>query len=518
MSEPAQIRDPPAAVGPDREPARSQEPPSGETSSWRFPAAAGGLGAEDALRLQQTAGNRAVRRLARERQLQRQEAPRTADPPTLDQRYRAALAKAREDGFWQDAAELLNGFNTVDIRARVAELTRDEVGYLHAGALDNPRVGPESNVAALTTPRAAVASVDEPRSTQLPAPPRPAPSEAPPQKGKGPKPVADMSAFERLSRAIDYAREARDGKMDEQLKALKSPQSIFAMVVFAGLFIGAQVTPVGWIADALALAGLTLAVIFIGATVFHVAADLGTFASATYATTEAELQDAGEALADAVAIGGITLVTAIFTHAAGKIPPGSRPFTPPPIEGFQDAITADGQLVRVPVEAVEDAPAVRTQGGGAPPKEGAAVPKGEAEVPKAGQNTSPAPVQKKIPAQVPGEPPAPFEIEMAEESSGTYIWSRQTPAGKVLINGTVEVSGATAKVRGVHTGMEDIAGKSLAELQNKVGIKELLRAEADFARYIAGKYGVKQVEIYPGTRTTPGFEGKTPRPRFYTVE
>ncbi len=95
--------------------------------------------------------------------------------PTLDDLYNSALLSARQTGNWQDAAEKLNGFNLVDIHTRLAQLTHDEVGYLHQGALDNRRVGPDSNVAQLTkpgTPRASeeprmVATVpDLPRATQ----------------------------------------------------------------------------------------------------------------------------------------------------------------------------------------------------------------------------------------------------------------------------------------------------------------------------------------------------------------
>jgi hypothetical protein len=57
-----------------------------------------------------------------------------------------------QTGNWQDAAEKLNGFNREDIGSLLAKLTLEEVGFIHQGAVDNPRVGPDSNVAKMTAP------------------------------------------------------------------------------------------------------------------------------------------------------------------------------------------------------------------------------------------------------------------------------------------------------------------------------------------------------------------------------
>ncbi|UUZ68711.1 DUF4157 domain-containing protein [Polaromonas sp. P2-4] len=76
------------------------------------------------------------------------------DVPTLDRLYNTAVQAARQTGNWQDAAEKLNGFNREDIQNRLAQLSLDEIAYLHLGALDNPRVGLDSQVAQLTKPGA----------------------------------------------------------------------------------------------------------------------------------------------------------------------------------------------------------------------------------------------------------------------------------------------------------------------------------------------------------------------------
>ena len=50
----------------------------------------------------------------------------------------------------------------------------------------------------------------------------------------------------------------------------------------------------------------------------------------------------------------------LLTHAGRAVPPGRAPFRAPPTEGFFDALTADGEIVRVPEETQKSAPADRT--------------------------------------------------------------------------------------------------------------------------------------------------------------
>jgi Domain of unknown function (DUF4157) len=92
-------------------------------------------------------------------------APSVADP---SQQYQDALQLAHQTGDWRNAAELLNAFNHEDIQLRLAQLTVDEIGYLHQGALDNLRVGPQSQVALLTEPGTPPASTALPLATQVP--------------------------------------------------------------------------------------------------------------------------------------------------------------------------------------------------------------------------------------------------------------------------------------------------------------------------------------------------------------
>jgi Domain of unknown function (DUF4157) len=94
--------------------------------------------------IQQSGGRPLGSHLARLAQVKSAMVQRDAD--TLDQDYNTAL----QSGNWQDAAEKLNGFNKQDIQSRLSQLTPDQVAKLHQGALNNPRVGPDSQVAQLT--------------------------------------------------------------------------------------------------------------------------------------------------------------------------------------------------------------------------------------------------------------------------------------------------------------------------------------------------------------------------------
>jgi hypothetical protein len=110
-------------------------------------------------------------------------APQSSVPAqSLDERYEAALQDSRRSGNWQTTAELLNGFNRVDIETRLARLSPAEIGYLHNGAVTNSLVGPDSQVAQMTVPGAPQASTPEPAVTPAaPATTPAAPTPGPPQ-------------------------------------------------------------------------------------------------------------------------------------------------------------------------------------------------------------------------------------------------------------------------------------------------------------------------------------------------
>lgn len=287
-------------------------------------------------RLQAAAGNRAVARLV-------QRDPDLAAPaPTLDQEYRQALAEALRTGDFQLAAEKLNGFNYTDIQDRLAQLSDEQVGYLHLGAVGNPRVGPQSQVAQLTAPGAARASTAPPAATQVAAP---LPSTAP-QAAAG-KAVVDMTTTEKLVEAFHRANIS--AAVREKLLSMMTPEALVGAVIgFAVAFVAAQFTPVGWAAD-LAL-GLTA--IFIGNALFQAIGHLVNFADARNATTPEQLDWAGQEFARAVAEIEVDALIMLVTHTAGGgAPRGGVPYEGPPPTGLVLA-TSDGVLVPVVAETI----------------------------------------------------------------------------------------------------------------------------------------------------------------------
>jgi hypothetical protein len=94
-------------------------------------------------------------------------APASTMPPQvtplteLDKAYISAVKKPD----WPAAAETLNAFNTEDIQKRIVQLNASQLASLHQGALDNPRVGPQSQIAKLTEPARPAASAAGPSQT-----------------------------------------------------------------------------------------------------------------------------------------------------------------------------------------------------------------------------------------------------------------------------------------------------------------------------------------------------------------
>lgn len=81
----------------------------------------------------------------------------------------ALLTAARQTGDWQQVAEELNGLSHQEMQFRLADLSHVEVGYLHLGAIDNPRLGAESAIALETAPgrpRVSTAEPGEPQKRQ----------------------------------------------------------------------------------------------------------------------------------------------------------------------------------------------------------------------------------------------------------------------------------------------------------------------------------------------------------------
>ena len=256
------------------------------------------------LQLQSTAGNEAVGQLVRG--AERQAA------------FNAALAN--QD--WPTAAGALAGMSPDDQRAALAALNDDARAHLQAAAAPAP----------------------------LPAVPD----------------VAAMGDTDKLLKAWEYAQEHLAPDVRAQVAGLFTPESIAMMAAFGVAYIAAQLTPAGWVADGVALATLTISAIFVGRVVFDVTRDLGSyFVTALHATTDQELHTAGAALSHAIAEGGVALFVALLGKAIGGGKGGGRPYEGPPPEGYVEALTTDGVLVRMPAQAVAEMPPSALQGAAA---------------------------------------------------------------------------------------------------------------------------------------------------------
>jgi hypothetical protein len=285
--------------------------------------------------------------LARRRAQIEAELPKGAvyalDPGRLDREYRAALAGARKTGDWRQAAEILNGFDHIEIQTRLAGLSDTEVGLLHMGALGNLKVGPDAQVARLTKP-------GTPRASTVP-PEQVAAGKPAGVPGQGSDRLTDeavraMSRTDRLVKAYEFAK-IGEAAAKEIAGLVSAKALVLALFTFAATYLALQLTPVGWAANI----GIAITAAFVGPVLFRAIKDLVMFVNAANATTVAELEEAGRYLADA--IGGVTVqvIVALVMHRTVNTIKGSTPYNGPPPAGFADAVANNGLLIRVPIPA-----------------------------------------------------------------------------------------------------------------------------------------------------------------------
>lgn len=121
----------------------------------------------------------------------------------------------------------------------------------------------------------------------------------------------------RLWRCIGFAGDSLPGDVAHELQALREPKALAAMALMFGVVAGAQLTPLGWVAD---LAAFLLGVVALGTSALQVADDRRLFASKTAnAQTDADLRSAGGHLARAISVIGIGTFMLWLTKRAGKL-------------------------------------------------------------------------------------------------------------------------------------------------------------------------------------------------------
>ena len=280
-----------------------------------------------------------------DRVVQRQAVPGAR---SLDDRYSAAVASARQSGNWQEAAELLNAFSHEDIQVRLAALSDQEVELLHAGAVENPRVGPDAQVATLTAPGAPRASTP-PRNASTARPSRRVPEQTQGAADRAPDAdaVARMSSIDKLIAAYRRARLAPAFRA--KLESMITPQAlVLAIVGFVVAFVASQFTPVGWAADI----GIALTAVFIASSLMATIRHLIGFAAARNATTPEDLDRAGGEFAAATAEFTVDALLFLVSHRAGG-EGGVPPESPPAVQvQVRLGVTTNGRLIPVLADTV----------------------------------------------------------------------------------------------------------------------------------------------------------------------
>jgi hypothetical protein len=120
------------------------------------------------------------------------------------------------------------------------------------------------------------------------------------------------------------------------------------MMGFVGLYVAAQWTPAGWVADGIAVVTLVAGAALMGKELSTIIDDIKAFVSIT-SNPSGDLDQAADHLARAVAAIGVDTLLLILTHKAAS---AAKPFVKPP-SGFVDMVTNDGTIVRVPADAVD---------------------------------------------------------------------------------------------------------------------------------------------------------------------
>lgn len=138
--------------------------------------------------------------------------------------------------------------------------------------------------------------------------------------------VATMSNLEKLEEAFKRAISRVDDEASRQLEELLTPENIAIMAGTMALWAASHGTPIGWIVDGVLLG---VGIFTIGTEIFEAGKDIFEFATgALGAETEADLDRAGQHLAEAIATVGIEVVAGILTRKAIEGGAPERPTLP----------------------------------------------------------------------------------------------------------------------------------------------------------------------------------------------
>jgi len=182
-----------------------------------------------------------------------------------------------------------------------------------------------------------------------------------------------LSTGEKLWKAIEHSEQFLKPELWSRVKEFFSPASIGALVIFTTLYVISQTTPIGWLADVLAVGLILATVVMVGPELVEIIKELIQFGKiATNATSDKEFDEAGHHFAIALTKAGIDIAAAILLHRTAKAanlkpigprspgllealkaPSGEKVTTPRgAVSANADVISGDGQVSQIPAKDV----------------------------------------------------------------------------------------------------------------------------------------------------------------------
>lgn len=161
--------------------------------------------------------------------------------------------------------------------------------------------------------------------------------------------VADWDASRKVEAAVERAIEKLPAALAAQLRALLTPENVAALVIILGIWAASQAVGIGEIMDLILAVG---GIVMLGPEAIRAVQELAGFATgAIGAQSDADLDEAGGHLANAIAIVGVDGAMTLLAHkASGAAAEG----VPKLVPGEAEFVTPDGVRVRLttPTEPV----------------------------------------------------------------------------------------------------------------------------------------------------------------------
>lgn len=159
-----------------------------------------------------------------------------------------------------------------------------------------------------------------------------------------PGPVDDK-LLDRLGKALEIAVMLAPADAKAGLQELARKENLAKLAGFMLMFVAAQLTPAGWVADLVAGALVLGTALAVGVDLWAVLQDLDTFMEQVN-SPRGSAQKAGEALAHAAGLVAVDVLLALVMGGAGAAAKAAKRFVKPGA-GQVDVVTSKGGVVRM---------------------------------------------------------------------------------------------------------------------------------------------------------------------------